>query len=484
MTNSIGGMDTQRQQMAADSLRPLYHFLSPANMLKDPNGAFFWKGEYHLFYQYNPNGAFDATMHWGHAASKDLVHWTDLPIALTPTPRGPDRHGCWSGCAVDNKGIPTIIYDGAHGGTCIATGDDDMLSWEKYPGNPVIAPPPEGKAEWNPFHCLSVWREDKNWYGVLGGAELKTFLFASKDLIHWQYMHPFIIGPKNQEGMSEDCSVPDFFPLGNKHVLLFSSHKRGAQYYIGTYVNHRFHPEHHGRMNFGEFGLTSGHLCAPISLADDQGRRIFFGWIAEGRSLEAQRSSGWSGIMTLPRVLSLADDGTLCIEPAPELSVLRRNHRLLMDIHLTADSSIALEHIEGDCLEMALEFEPGDAKVLGVKVRRAPNSSEQTSISYSREDRYLSLDAEGSSLNPDVEGRGVQRGPFELAARQPLKLHIFLDRSVIEVFANSRLCLTKRIYPSRADSLGVGLFARGGSATVRSMDVWQTAAIWPHVEPC
>ena len=92
-----------------DPDRPRSHFLPPSNWLNDPNGLIQWRGVYHMFYQYNPAGPFHGTIAWGHASSTDLVHWTHLPVALAPSPDGPDAGGCWSGCAVDDDGVPTII---------------------------------------------------------------------------------------------------------------------------------------------------------------------------------------------------------------------------------------------------------------------------------------------------------------------------------------------------------------------------------------
>ena len=85
--------------------RPIYHFAPLANWMNDPNGLIQWQGKYHLFYQHNPNGAYWDQMHWGHASSPDLVHWTHLPIALAPTQGGPDKDGCFSGCAINHNEI-------------------------------------------------------------------------------------------------------------------------------------------------------------------------------------------------------------------------------------------------------------------------------------------------------------------------------------------------------------------------------------------
>ena len=479
-------IDPRRQDFAADPYRPLYHFLPPANYLSDPHGILFWKGRHHLFYQYNPDGAYDhsARMHWAHAVSEDLVHWTDLPIAIGPTPGEAHADGCFSGGSfLDMEGTPTIILYGNHQGQCLFSSREDMLvNWERHPRNPVVPQEKEG----DPYKIFDpcAWI-DGDTYCALSGSYTPqkrdvAYLFQSKDLARWEYVHP-LYDPTAFTEVGEDCAVPNFFTMGGRHVLLFASHLRGAQYYIGSYADRKFRPERHGRMNFGGIGLTEGNLFAPTSYADDRGRRIFFAWVPEGRTLEIQKTSGWSGILCLPRVLSLSDDDTLLTEPAPEFEALRHNHRHFADIRVTADSPGGLEGVFGNCLEMALEIDPADAHLFEISVCCSPDADEQTVISYSRDDNCLALDVKESSMSPDFVGREGQRASLELATGEALKLRIFLDCSIVEVFANSRLCLTKRIYPSRPDSVGVRLFARGGTATVRSMDVWQMTPVWPTI---
>jgi beta-fructofuranosidase len=450
--------------------------------MNDPNGLIQWKGRVHLFYQHNPNGPFWGTIHWGHAVSGDLVHWTDLPIALSPTPGGPDEGGCWSGCAVDDDGIPTLIYTGVHPERpCLATSADGLLTWEKYAGNPVIAAPPED-LDVVGFRDNSVWREGDTWYQVIGsgihGLGGAALLYRSPDLVHWEYLNPILVGDEDQAGpiwTGTMWECPDFFSLGDRHVLVVSAHERRplyTVYFVGTYADHRFPPKVLGKLDFGDT-----LFYAPQTFLDDKGRRIMFGWINEGRSDEAQRAAGWAGVMSLPRVLSLRPDGLLGAEPVPEVEVLRGEHYRLTGIVLAPASSGALEDVRGACLEIVAEFEPGDAKQVGVKVRCSPDGEEQTCIVYDRLARRLVLNRERSSLSPEVD-RGVYEGPLDLADGERLRLHVFLDRSVVEICANGRACLTSRIYPSLPDSLGVHLFAHGGSANLASLDVWEMGSIW------
>ncbi len=471
-----------RRQFLDDPQRPVYHFLAPANFMGDPNGAMMWQGKYHLFYQYNPDESFncDERMHWGHARSDDLVHWQDLPIAIAPEPGKPDGRGCYSGHAVVVDGKPTIFYYGRGGGNCIATSDDDMLTWTKYPGNPIIPHPPKGTAVWRAWDPCA-WKEGDTWYSLSGGNindKDTAFLFESKDFIHWQYLHPLY-----EPGDETDCSVPSFVPFAtDRYLLTFASHPRGAQYYIGTYKDHRFYPEIHGRFTFDQCNLECGNFYAPITMADDHGRLLMYGWITDGLSEAGQRQLGWSGVMCLPRVLSPADDGTLRIEPAPELQQLRHEHRQLTNQSIPAGGAVALKEIAGDCLELEIEFEPTAAGEYGLMVRRSPDEREHTRIYYSRDDACLCLDPALAGDNPDMIARNEQRGPLKLADDEPLKLRVFLDHSIIEVYANARQCLTRRIYPTRPDSRTIALFARRGAAVARSLNAWQMTTIWPDVD--
>ena len=181
--------------------------------------------------------------------------------------------------------------------------------------------------------------------------------------------------------------------------------------------------------------------------------------------------------MSLPRILTLRPNGSLGVEPVPELRRLRGDLRRVEAIEIASESSIMLEGAAGDCVEILAEFAAGDAAV-GVMVRRSPDGAEETVVRYDRETGYLIVDCERSSLDVKVD-REVQGTALPLPADEPLQLHIFVDRSVIEVFANGRVCVSDRVYPARSDSVGVGVFARGGDARLTSWRCWQVKPIWP-----
>ncbi|GCE06899.1 glycoside hydrolase family 32 protein [Dictyobacter aurantiacus] len=456
----------QRKHLT-DHHRTAYHFQAPSNWMNDPNGLVQWKGNYHLFYQYHPHGPLFGKIHWGHAMSADLLHWTHLPIALSPTEGGPDEDGCWSGCIVNNQGVATIVYSGnAHGRQlpCVATSqDDDLRTWHKYAGNPVVADWP-AELDIVEFRDHCVWQEGEMWYQVIGsgfkGVGGAALLYRSPDLLRWEYLQPLCVGNKDESGTMWEC--PDFFPLGDKHLLTVSSIPDGLVYYfIGSYQNFTFTPESQGLLDGGR------HFYAPQSMRDDQGRRLMFGWLREGRDDTDLLQAGWAGAMSLPRILSLQPGGTLGIEPASEIEQLRLRRHTVEPQTITGQQTV-VEQLFSNALEINLDIDSQTASSCGLILRDSAYPEE--SIAISLQEMGLNIEANNGHTAQEAEQYSLVIGRHTL--------RIFLDGSVLEVFIDGRACLTERFYHSAPQQLNLSLFASGGEATLHQMDVWEMDTIW------
>lgn len=472
-----------RAQLAADPHRPRYHFLPPANWLNDPNGMIDWDGTLHLFYQYNPNGPFHGTIHWGHASSTDLVHWRDHLVALTPTPGGPDAEGCWSGCAVNNNGTPTFVYTGVNPQTvCLAVSTDDLESWQKYPGNPVIAAPPPAIAAYSghDFRDPYVWCEDGLWWMVIGarreGVGGLVLLYRSPNLTQWEFVRVLLAGneqasPYFYEGAMWEC--PNLLDFGERRALIISVQDaqwrlQHAAYFTGRYDKGVFSPETGGVLVYGHA------FYAPQATRLGDGRILLFGWLRETRPTVAAQAAGWSGCMSLPLIVTLQTDGKLRLTPAPELEALRQQRWSLSDLPLTPHSEHRLE-ITGAALEIEIEFEADQVDDYGLAVCCAPDGAEQTRIVIKPEQGELWVEHVGA--DPAL-ALPMERAPLTLTPEQPVRLRVFVDSSVLEIFVDDGPCLITRIYPQRADSQGVRLFAAGAPVDVAHLSAWRLASIW------
>jgi beta-fructofuranosidase len=472
-----------RALLATDPHRPHYHFLPPANWMNDPNGMIHWQGVFHLFYQYNPHGPFHGTIHWGHASSEDLVHWRDHPVALIPQPGGADADGCWSGCAVDDNGTPTFVYTGVQPQTvCLATSHDGLETWQQHPGNPVIAaPPPEIAAHTgHDFRDPYVWREADGWWMVIGarreGVGGLVLLYRSPDLKQWEFVRVLLAGDEAgntrfYEGAMFEC--PNLLRFGERRALIIAAQDAAhrlhhAAYFAGPYRDHHFAPD------TGDV-LVYGHaFYAPQATRLADGRIVMFGWLRETRPLEAAKAAGWNGCMSLPLIVTMTADGALRLTPAQELETLRRQAWTMSDLPLAPHAAHRLE-VAGNALELIVEFEAGTVDDYGLAVRCSPDGAEQTRIIVRPERGELCVEHVGADPTLALP---TERAPLTLSPDQPLQLRVFVDGSVLEIFADDGLCLTTRIYPQRADSLGVILFTAGAPVDVRRLSAWALAAVW------
>ncbi len=488
----------------ADELWPIYHLtVLPEEGVAcpyDPNGAIYWNGRYHLMYIYQDPDLPHGGHCWGHWSSADLVNWVCHPPCLVPEPGDPDA-GIFSANAFFNKdGVPMLCWCGIGAGACVATAlDDDLIHWQKHPGNPVIPDPQkEGDPGFGDYHVWDpfLWLEGDTYCCLLAGNRLPngkdTLRVAlSDDLTQWQVLKtPLYEHPDPQWTLdSEDCSCPDFFPLGDKWVLQCISHVVGVRCYIGDFDRETwtFHPTEHVRMNW-----PGGTFFANESLLAPDGRRVFWGWVTDCRVGPTRRATG-SGAMSLPRVLELGESGGLRIAPVAELEALRRNQRTVAPGPVAGE--VTLTEVAGSALELALELDPVTASAVGVKVYCSPDGQEETGIWYDAVRQRLFIDMTWSTMRDDVtynigpigiyalERRADNKqvtnsveAPFALRPGETLRLRVFLDGPLLEVFANDRECLTQQVFPARADSRQVRLCARGGEAALISGSVWDMAA--------
>ncbi len=477
-----------RDALAGDRHRPLYHFLAPANWMNDPNGPIYWKGKYHLFYQYNPNGPFWGSLHWGHAASSDLVHWEDLPIALAPSKEGPDKNGCWSGCVVDDHGVPTALYTAPGPQTvCLATGDDDLINWTKREAPVISAPPTELDLTGFPsitgdssadFRDPFVWREGERWFLLMGsgmpGKGATALLFESNDLRRWRFLRPFFTAAAGTDRKMWECPV--LLRFGDRCALLVCPHPEATsiQWFAGDRENGALHERQSGRLDFGVYAYAAHSLYDALNH-----RYLLWTWIKEGRPGKDRRAAGWAGLLSLPKECSLDNNYHLTMKPAAELTSLRTETKAVQQQKFVSSSANPFSGFSGDCLEFEIELSFDEPAICELSVRATPDGAERTTISYHSEEKSLTVDGSRSSLDPDARQR-IFAGQFGSDANGVVRFHVFLDRSVLEVFLADSACITQRMYPTREDSLGVSFAVRKGSVNVQRMVAWKLTSIWPN----
>lgn len=489
-----------RRRYAEDRYRPAYHFVSPESTLNDPNGLCRWHGRWHLFYQAYPPE--DPRQHWGHAVSDDLVRWRDLPYAIYPGP----EDCCFSGSTLVEDDRVIAIYHGTKAGTMVAVSSDPLLlNWEKLGDGPVIpmAGPDDPSLPYAVFDPC-IWKEGDLYYALTGGSlptgpagkeRANAFLHRSIDLLHWEYVHPFVVNDAISL-VGDDLACPYFWPLGDHHILLHFSHMSGGRYLLGDYdrAAHSFVVTDGGRFNFGP--VEPGGVHAPSAAPADDGSVV---GIFNMNPAIPGAPNGWDQVMTLARRFTLAGGphrDELRMQPAGDLASLRRDHASFAERELPANEDTVIGEVTGTSLEIRARIDPGDAAAVELEVLRSPGAEEVTRIvwvprggyrrhDYGRHDHpsvrfpsAVSLDTTRSSTGPDVRCRLAESADVLIEHDEALDLHVFVDRSIVEVFVNGKQALAARVYPYREDSTGVALRARGRRARLLRLDAWRMASAY------
>ncbi|HEY5895623.1 MAG TPA: glycoside hydrolase family 32 protein [Chthoniobacterales bacterium] len=496
--------------------RPQFHFSPPANWMNDPNGMVFYKGEYHLFYQYHPGGypagsqytdsLLWGPMHWGHAVSRDLVHWEHLPVALYPdgSPEDtPVRGMIFSGSAVidwkntsgfrtGDEDVMVAMFtladtpDARNQRQGIAYSNDRGRTWTKYAGNPVIAN--QGVPDFRDPKVF--WHEDTQRWVMVITADKRVEFYASSDLKNWTLTGEF--GPEGAPGFPWEC--PDLFELpvdgdlGRRKWVLTVCIQNSAlhggsaiQYFIGHFDGSRFHNDNPpDRIQWLDYGRDNYAGVTWSDHPDNDRQRLFIGWMSNldyASTIPAQTARG---AMTLPRTLMLKTlpDGiiTLASEPLPALASLRHEPGLL---HLENKKVLRSRALPaGEKLEIVAEFlvdESTTATEFGFKLRQAEGY--ETLIGYTPGTRNLFVDRNRSGSFAFKNDQGRHAAPME-PVNGVIRIHIFLDRTSVEVFGNSgQRVLTDLVFPS-VDATGAELYSSAGSVMLRALTIYELNSIY------
>lgn len=425
--------------------RPDFHVTAPVGWINDPNGFSEYRNQYHLFYQHHPYSDAWGPMHWGHCTSGDFIKWETLPDALAPD-ESFDEGGCFSGSALETEEGHALVYTGvtereengkkrSYQNQCLAFGDGKV--YKKFAGNPVIDGNqlPEGFSR-EDFRDPKIWFDNGSYFLVAGNRKSdglgQVVLFRSPDLKDWQYV---TVLAENDGTYGTMWECPDFFALGNQHILIVSPQDMRA-------VENKFYNGNHALYFLGQYNKTNCQFdynegvmldygpdyYAPQTLLTSDGRRILIAWMQSWDINIKPAEQRWNGMMTIPRELSLVD-GHLYQQPVRELE----NHRVNPVIYKNAEISgeVSLPGIKGRTLELTAEVLSGDFEKLTIHI--AHNEEYTSCFTYNQEEQSIEFDRTYSGMRRDA----VSQRKMKLDNPQStLKLRLILDKYSAELFVN------------------------------------------------
>ena len=492
------------QTVYTEKYRPQYHFTPQQGWMNDPNGLVCYAGEYHLFYQYYPGSTVWGPMHWGHAVSRDLVHWEHLPVALAPDSIGyifsgsavVDWHNSTGfGSAANPPLVAMFTYhnmerekqgriDCENQG--IAFSLDKGRTWSKYPGNPVLQNP--GVKDFRDPKVL--WNEAALHWNLILSAHDRIRIYSSKDLKNWQFESEF--GPDaGAHGGVWEC--PDLFRIQvrganeSKWVLLVNMNPggpnggSGTQYFTGNFDGHRFTPDTRetkwldwGRDNY------AGVTWSGVPKAD--GRRLFIGWMSNWNYAQVVPTDPWRSAMTIPRELTLhKTDGKYLVQSVPVAETTKlldpSSKIILKPQNIKGEMQLTGKDIDLNQCRIALLLEAGKSRPDSLGLVLAGASGESVTIGYSYKTNLFSVDRTHSGkMEFSDRFSGIDRAPY--VAGKQIKLEVLVDATSAEIFVDDgKLVMTELFFPAgKFNSLKFIPF--GGAIVLKSGELTGIKRIW------
>ena len=491
----------------SEQYRPQFHFSPPNHWMNDPNGLVYAGGVYHLFYQYNPYGSVWGPMHWGHAISRDRIHWKNLPIALFP-----DRHGTiFSGSAVvDSKNtsgfgtaknpplVAIFTYNQQFGehqtvgqqDEGIAYSLDQGSTWVKFAGNPVLRDP--GHPDFRDPKVF--WYAPRHIWIMTLAVHDHVGIYSSPDLKHWVHESDFGVGFGAHGGVWECPDLIELPVVGEsvkKAALLVSVNPGGpnggsaTQYFIGKFDGHRFTPDASPvgmpitEPHWIDYGADDYAGSTWSGAKHGDSRVVFIGWMSNWEYSNAVPTQGWRGAMTVPRELNLVKASgafELRSRPVSELDALRAVHSSIgpRTVSGPVDLTAGLEGNNG-LLELDLSLKTGNSETVELTFSNAQHQQTTFTIDKSRRRYVINRSASGVT-NFAKTFPALQIAPMTGTGEQ-VTLRAFLDRSSLELFINDgETVLTTTFFPSTPYNKII--LSADAPASIRSGDVYQLKSIW------
>lgn len=488
----------QTKEYYQEKYRPQFHFTPEKGWMNDPNGLVYYAGEYHLFYQHYPDKTVWGPMHWGHAVSKDLIHWEHLPIAIFPDSLGYIFSGS---IVVDEKNTsgfqtgkekPLVAIFTYHdmekekaGRTDresqgIAYSLDKGRTWTKYKGNPVI--PNKGDVDFRDPKVF--WHElSQRWVMPLAvGQHLE--LFTSPNLKDWTFASSFGENDGSHGGVWE---CPDFFPIkasdGTEKWILIQNIGRGAvnggsgtQYFVGHFDGKIFKNDNQPSTTLWLDYGADNYAGVTWFNAPNQDR-IYIGWMSNWDDYAQSTPTGtWRSGMTVPRKLTLykSDDGyKLAQLPVNQINTLRNSGKIIGKIEINSELEIDSQRIYKELI-IDFDLEKSDATEMGFVLKNAKN--EQLVFGYDKIKKEVFIDRTRSGISTFSEKFSkIHSAPMN---DKILKIRALIDNASIEVFVNDgKIALTDLFFPTEYFNKTT-LYTKNGKAVLRSGMIYGLKRIW------